>query len=157
MPAVCRPSWATSIPLLQCIIHEPPNSAEDSPGDSRAQQCRTAQGGEDIVREACSTFVRGEVTDLRYRVSWGFCDLRVTRRTHCLSAGIFQLLVFLSKACMLLIFFFPPSPPLLIFWKTTVVSSKTNLDVYLLFADNSIAMHSITCGVSTWLLLVKTN
>lgn len=61
--------------------------------------------GGDIVREACSTFVRGEVTDLRYRVSWGFSDLRVTHRTHCLSAGIFQLLVFLSKACMLLIFF----------------------------------------------------
>lgn len=44
MPAVSQPSWATSIPLLQCIIHEPPNSTEDSPGDSQAQQCRTARG-----------------------------------------------------------------------------------------------------------------
>lgn len=49
------------------------------------------------------------MTDLRYRVSWGFSDLRVTRTTHCLSAGNFQLLVFLSKACMLLIFFFFPT------------------------------------------------
>lgn len=44
MPAVSWPSWATSVPLLQCIIHEPPNSTEDSPGDSQAQQCRTALG-----------------------------------------------------------------------------------------------------------------
>lgn len=63
MPAVSRPSWAKSIPLLQCIIHEPPNSTEDSPGDSQAQQCRTAWGGD--VHEAWETFVGGEV-----RVSW---------------------------------------------------------------------------------------
>ena len=50
MPAVSRPSWATSVPLLQYIIHEPPNSAEDSPGDSdpAMQNCT----GGDVVHQS---------------------------------------------------------------------------------------------------------
>lgn len=84
MPAVSQPSWATSIPLLQCIIHEPPNSAEDSPGDSQAQQCRTAQGGK------CCTWSLGDICrgrgacDTVPRVSQCLSDLRVTLITSLL-------------------------------------------------------------------------
>lgn len=67
------PSWATSIPLLQCIIHEPPNSTENSPGDSRAQQCRTALG-EMLYMNLGGV---GGACDTKPQVSQGFSDLRV--------------------------------------------------------------------------------
>lgn len=114
MPAVCRPSWATPIPLPQCIIHEPPSSGEDSPGDSGVQQCRTAMGWwrrvvggwRGGVCEACSTFVTGPRYRLGRGVWRGVGSVPISGSPSELTAGPAQLPVSPSKTRVLFTFFF---------------------------------------------------